>query len=59
MDFRGLYKSRRLPVIDLDPPPLVIDRRIENLKRLEIRFPCWAIGADSLQLHVLPGDAIP
>lgn len=28
-------------VISLDPPPLELDRRIENLKRIEIRFPAY------------------
>ena len=28
-------------VISLDPPPLELDRRIENLKRIEIRLPAY------------------
>ena len=31
-------------VISLDPPPLELDRRIENLKRVEIRVPAWFFG---------------
>jgi hypothetical protein len=30
-------------VISLDPPPLVFDKTIENLKRIEIRIPAWTI----------------
>lgn len=30
-------------VISLDPPPLVYDKIIENLKRIEIRIPAWTI----------------
>jgi hypothetical protein len=28
-------------VISLDPPPLALDRRINGLKRIELRFPAW------------------
>ena len=31
----------QVSVISLDPPPLEIDKTIENLKRLEIRVPAW------------------
>jgi len=31
----------RVSVVSLDPPPLDIDRQIENLKRVEIRVPAW------------------
>jgi hypothetical protein len=30
-----------ISVISLDPPPLVTDRRIKSLKRLEIRIPAY------------------
>ncbi|NND07609.1 MAG: hypothetical protein HKN87_14625 [Saprospiraceae bacterium] len=30
-----------ISVINLDPPPLAIDKVIENLKRIEIRFPAY------------------
>jgi len=32
-----------ISVISLDPPPLEIDKTIENLKRLEIRIPAWTV----------------
>ncbi len=30
-------------VISLDPPPLEIDKTIENFKRIEIRVPAWTV----------------
>jgi hypothetical protein len=30
-------------IISLDPPPLEIDRTMENLKRIEIRIPAWIV----------------
>jgi hypothetical protein len=30
-----------LSVISLDPPPLELDRKIEGLKRIEIRMPAY------------------
>lgn len=30
-------------VISLDPPPMAIDKTIENLKRVEIRVPAWIL----------------
>ena len=30
-----------LSVVSLDPPPLELDRNIENLKRVELRIPAW------------------
>jgi hypothetical protein len=29
----------QIKVVDLDPPPLELDRRIEGLKRIEINIP--------------------
>lgn len=31
----------QVSVISLDPPPLEIDKTIENLKRIELRVPAW------------------
>ena len=39
-------------VISLDPPPLPVDRRIENLKRLEIRMPAYALSKENDTLRV-------
>lgn len=30
-------------VVSLDPPPLKLDKRIENLKRIELRIPAWTV----------------
>lgn len=32
-----------LSVTSLDPPPLKIDKTIENLKRIEIHNPAWTV----------------
>lgn len=34
-------KDIKISVISLDPPPLGIDERIANLKRIELRIPAW------------------
>lgn len=39
-------------VIALDPPPLPIDKTIENLKRIEIRIPAWTIENGKMNLKV-------
>lgn len=36
----------RFSVISLDPPPLRYDKRIPNLKRLELTIPTWSIHDD-------------
>ena len=36
-------KGLSLSVISLDPPPLEIDKTIENLKRIEIRMPAYIL----------------
>ena len=30
-------------IVSLDPPPMKIDKTIENLKRVEIRIPAWTV----------------
>jgi hypothetical protein len=39
-------------VIALDPPPLEIDKTIENLKRLEIRIPAWTVKEQKGKIKV-------
>lgn len=41
-------------VIALDPPPLELDRRIENLKRIEIRLPAYILkeGDGSIRVRL-------
>jgi hypothetical protein len=44
-------------VISLDPPPLKIDKTIENLKRIEIRIPAWTFENRAGEIKVrLSGD---
>ncbi|MBY5956911.1 heparinase II/III-family protein [Membranicola marinus] len=35
------HPAMGISVVQLDPPPLELDRRINNLKRLEFRYPAW------------------
>lgn len=42
----------RASVISLDPPPLELDRRIENLKRVEIRIPAWHFQGSEGEIRV-------
>jgi hypothetical protein len=39
-------------IISLDPPPLALDRIIENLKRIEIRIPVWMVENGQMNLKV-------
>jgi len=39
-------------VISLDPPPMKIDKEIENLKRLEIRVPTWIFEGNEGEIVV-------
>ncbi len=39
-------------VISLDPPPLELDRRISDLKRIDIRIPAWTIKEDHVKIRV-------
>lgn len=39
-------------IISLDPPPLALDRTIENLKRIEIRIPAWKVEKGKMNLKV-------
>ncbi|HET8736806.1 MAG TPA: heparinase II/III family protein [Pricia sp.] len=41
-----------MSVISLDPPPLALDRRIENLKRLELRIPAYVFENNKTTLKV-------
>lgn len=46
------HPELRVSVISLDPPPLKLDRRIENLKRLEIRIPAYMLSEGENTLRV-------
>ena len=39
-------------VISLDPPPLVLDKIIENLKRLELKVPAWMVEKGKTKIKV-------
>lgn len=41
-----------ISIISLDPPPLKLDRTIENLKRLEIRMPAYLFPENEGKLQV-------
>lgn len=43
----------KFSVISLDPPPLELDRRIENLKRLELRIPSYLFEDRTGKISVL------
>ena len=45
---RGLMVS----IVSLDPPPLELDRRIPNLKRIEIRVPAWVVDGSETRIAV-------
>jgi len=36
-------KNRSVSIISLDPPPMEIDKTIQELKRIEIRIPAWTL----------------
>ncbi len=39
-------------VVSLDPPPLALDRQIENLKRIEIRIPAYVLSEEKDTIRV-------
>ena len=39
-------------VLSLDPPPMEIDKTIENLKRIELRVPKWILEGNAGQIKV-------
>ena len=39
-------------IISLDPPPLELDRKIENLKRIEIRIPAYVFSQGENEIRV-------
>ncbi|MBC6998303.1 heparinase II/III family protein [Cytophaga sp. FL35] len=42
----------KFSVINLDPPPLTVDRKIEGLKRLELRIPAYMADGNQLNIKV-------
>ncbi len=47
------HPDLKFSVISLDPPPLELDRRIENLKRIELRIPAWYFGKEADKISIL------
>ena len=41
-----------ISIIALDPPPLALDRRIENLKRVELRIPAYLFPEGKVEIKV-------
>ncbi len=41
-----------ISIISLDPPPMELDRKIENLKRIEIRLPAYVLRAGDGSIRV-------
>ena len=48
------HPELRVSVISLDPPPMALDRKIEGLKRIEIRMPAYLFseGVGSLKVRL-------
>lgn len=42
----------KVSVISLDPPPLQLDRKIDGLKRIEIRIPAYLFPEDQVSIRV-------
>ena len=41
-----------LSVVSLDPPPFYLDRKIDGLKRIEIRLPAWTVKTGTTAMKV-------
>lgn len=41
-----------ISIISLDPPPMEIDKTMENLKRIEIRIPAWISENKNVEIKV-------
>ena len=41
-----------LSIISLDPPPLLLDRQIDGLKRLELRIPTYLLNGSKIKIEV-------
>jgi hypothetical protein len=39
-------------VISLDPPPFYLDKKIDGLKRIEIRLPAWTVKPGTAAMKV-------
>jgi len=46
------HPAMHISVISLDPPPLLLDRRIQGLKRIEIRFPAYVFEGEREKIRL-------
>jgi len=46
------HSDIQMNVVSLDPPPLELDRRIENLKRIELKIPASRAESGKLDIKV-------
>jgi hypothetical protein len=42
----------QMNIVSLDPPPLALDRRIENLKRIELKIPASQVTGGKLDIKI-------
>ena len=42
----------KMNIVSLDPPPLALDRRIENLKRIELKIPVSEVTGGKLDIKI-------
>ncbi len=49
-------ENMNVSIISLDPPPLELDKQIENLKRIEIRVPAWVLDSSGKIVVRLKGE---
>ena len=42
----------QMNIVSLDPPPLALDRRIENLKRIELKIPASQVSGGKLDIKI-------
>ena len=46
------HSEIKMNIVSLDPPPLALDRRIENLKRIELKIPVSEVTGDKLDIKI-------
>ncbi len=48
------HPELNVSVISLDPPPFYLDRKIDGLKRIEIRLPAWTVknGTETMKVRL-------
>jgi hypothetical protein len=46
------HSGIQMNVVSLDPPPLTLDRRIDGLKRLELKIPASKVNGEQLNIKI-------